>query len=86
MKTVNENITTVTVNLNSVDAVKHFCNLASNCDFEIDMISGKYLIDAKSILGLFSLDLSKDIKVEIHSEDSKAVEGFLANIKKYIVA
>lgn len=87
MKTEGKNITTVTVNLNHIDAVKDFCNIASNYAFEIDTISGKYVINGKSILGLFSLDLSKDIRVEISSEDEEAanVEKFLSEIKKYIV-
>ena len=49
--------------------VKDFVNLAQKYPFEIDLRSGRYLIDAKSILGIFSLDLSKPINVEIHCDD-----------------
>ena len=58
---------TVQISLNSIDKVKSFVNIITqfNCDF--DLISGRYVIDAKSIMGIFSLDLSKPIDLAIHA-------------------
>ncbi len=56
------------VNLNSVDKVKSFVNEVSNFATEVDLVSSRYVIDAKSIMGIFSLDLSKPIEVEIYDK------------------
>ena len=50
---------TVQISLNSIDKVKSFVNDISKFDFDFDLVSGRYVIDAKSIMGIFSLDLSK---------------------------
>ncbi len=52
------------IKLNSVDKVKSFVNKVSKFDEEIDLVSGRYVVDAKSLLGIFSLDLSKPIELE----------------------
>ena len=59
---------TVQIFLNSIDKVKSFVNDISKFDYDFDLISGRYTIDAKSIMGIFSLDLSKPIDLAIHSE------------------
>lgn len=69
---------TFTVLLNSINDVKVFVNVVSKYDFEIDLTSGRYVVDAKSIMGIFSLDLSKPIKVEAHSENCDALLAELA--------
>ena len=66
-------MTTFNVLLGSINDVKNFVNIVSKYDYEIDLSSGRYVVDAKSIMGIFSLDLSKPIKVEIHSDDCKAL-------------
>ncbi len=71
----------VTILLNTINDVKVFVNMVSKYDFDVDLISGRYAVDAKSIMGIFSLDLSKPIKVEIHSDNC---EKFLEEIKPYI--
>lgn len=63
--------------LSSINDVKNFVNIVSKYDYEIDLTSGRYVVDAKSIMGIFSLDLSKPIKVEIHSDDCEDVYGEL---------
>lgn len=68
--------------LNSINDVKDFVNIVSRCDFEVDLISGRYVVDAKSIMGIFSLDLSKPIQVEIHSDDC---DKFMADIERFLV-
>ncbi len=62
----------VQVSLNSIDKVKSFVKDISQFDEDLDLISGRYVIDAKSLLGIFSLDLSKPIDLNIHAEDAAA--------------
>ena len=50
---------TVKISLNSIDKVKSFVNDITKFDVDFDLVSGRYVIDAKSIMGIFSLDLSK---------------------------
>ena len=61
---------TVQIRLDSIDKVKSFVNIITKYDTEFDLISGRYVIDAKSIMGIFSLDLSRPIDLAIHSDDN----------------
>lgn len=61
-------MTTIQVTLNSIDKVKTFVNLVSRYNSDFDLVSGRYVIDAKSIMGIFSLDLSKPIELNIHDD------------------
>lgn len=70
------------VMLKSINDVKDFVNIVNKYEFDIDLSSGRYVVDAKSIMGIFSLDLSKPIKVEAYTDDCGA---FCEDIKKYIV-
>lgn len=70
--------------LSSINDVKDFVNIVSKYDFDVDLTSGRYVVDAKSIMGIFSLDLSKPILVEVHSDDAAADE-FVASLAKFIV-
>ena len=63
---------TVSISLNSIDKVKAFVNDISKYDFDFDLVSGRYVIDAKSIMGIFSLDLSKPINLNVHAEGTEA--------------
>ena len=74
---------TVQVSLNSIGKVKSFVNVISQFDYDFDLISGRYVIDAKSIMGIFSLDLSKPIELAIHSEEDAA--DILEALKPYII-
>ena len=74
---------TVSISLNSIDKVKAFVNDISKYDFDFDLVSGRYVIDAKSIMGIFSLDLSKPINLNIHAEDDSDV--ILQALKPYII-
>ena len=74
---------TVKISLNSIDKVKAFVNDVTKFDSDFDLVSGRYVIDAKSIMGIFSLDLTKPIDLNIHSEDG--VEKILEVLKPYIV-
>lgn len=68
--------------LGTINDVKEFVNAVSKYDFDVDLVSGRYAIDAKSIMGIFSLDLSKEIELQAHCENCDA---FLAEIKKFII-
>ena len=59
---------TAKISLNSIDKVKAFVNEISKFDCDFDLVSGRYVIDAKSIMGIFSLDLSKPIDLNIHAD------------------
>ncbi len=71
-----------TVMLGTINDVKKFVTVVSQCDYDVDLISGRYAVDAKSIMGIFSLDLSKPIKLEAHTDDASE---FFAQIKEFIV-
>lgn len=60
---------TFNIMLKSINDVKDFVNMANKYSFDIDLTSGRYVVDAKSIMGIFSLDLSKPIKVEVRTDD-----------------
>ena len=70
-----------TVRISQVERVKDFNQIVSKMDCDIDMGSGRYIIDAKSIMGIFSLDLSKDIKSIIYSDNKQ----YLEDLKDFIV-
>ncbi len=74
---------TVHISLNSIDKVKAFVNEITKFDNDFDLVSGRYVIDAKSIMGIFSLDLSKPIELNIHSENN--ADEILEVLKPYIV-
>ena len=61
---------TIKICLNSIDKVKAFVNDITKFDTDFDLVSGRYVIDAKSIMGIFSLDLSKPIDLGIHADES----------------
>ena len=64
------------------DDVKHFCSIASEYPYDIDLCSGRYVVDAKSLLGIFSVDLSRPIQMRIYSDDC---QDLLDRIAPYIV-
>ena len=73
---------TVTISLQALNDVKEFVNIVMRFDFDVDLVSGRYAIDAKSIMGIFSLDLSKPIELHAHTDNAKE---FLNAIDKFIV-
>ena len=75
---------TVQNSLNSIDKVKAFVNEISKFDCDFDLVSGRYVIDAKSIMGIFSLDLSKPIDLNIHT-DGSSLDTVMEVVKSYIV-
>ncbi len=74
---------TVKISLNSIDKVKAFVNDITKFDVDFDLVSGRYVIDAKSIMGIFSLDLSKPIDLNIHADSE--TETILSVLSPYLV-
>lgn len=74
---------TVQISLNSIDKVKSFVNDITKFNNDFDLVSGRYVIDAKSIMGIFSLDLSKPIDLNIHAEENS--EEILNVLSAYII-
>lgn len=75
-------MTSLTISLNSIDKVKHFVNLISKYDGDFDLTSGRYVIDAKSIMGIFSLDLSKPLHLNIYNDE--AANLLMMHLKEFI--
>ena len=74
---------TVQISLNSIDKVKSFVNAITQYEYDFDLISGRYVIVAKSIMGIFSLDLSKPIDLAIHAEAN--VDEIMETLKPYLI-
>ena len=72
---------TLSVTLGSVPEVRTFADIASHYSCEIDVLSGRYVVDAKSILGIFSLDLSRPISLEVYADDCEDLEKDIAQFK-----
>ena len=72
----------VMIRLSLVENVNNFVNIVTRYPFEMDLRAGRHVVDAKSILGIFSLDLSKPIALEVYSDDCaellKEIEPFIA--------
>ena len=75
-------MTKVKIMLDSIAAVKKFVSVVSMYDFDVDLASGRYAVDAKSIMGIFSLDLSKPIDLNVHTD--KDTEDIMAALKPYL--
>lgn len=75
---------TVLISLDSIDKVKKFVNDVNRFDCDFDLVSGRYVIDAKSIMGIFSLDLTKSIELIIHA-DGAALDAVMDAVSAYII-
>ena len=73
----------VKISLSSIEAVRNFVEIVRKFNEEIDLSSGRYVVDAKSIMGIFSLDLSKPIDLNIHA-DGAALDTVMAIVSKYV--
>lgn len=76
-------MTQVEISLNSIDKVKSFVNAVTRYDYDFDLVSGRYVIDAKSIMGIFSLDLSRSITLNIHADED--IDELMEVLAPYIV-
>lgn len=73
----------VKININSIDKVKQFVNIVTKFDNDFDLVAGRYVIDAKSIMGIFSLDLSQDLKLVIQRDND--IDQILDALSDFIV-
>lgn len=71
------------VSLNTIEKVKRFTSITNSFDCDVDVLQGRYTIDAKSVLGVFSLDLTKTVTVEIESDDEKEIDRFLKEMEEF---
>ena len=74
---------TANIRINTIEDVKNFVTTVTKCNYDVDIVSGRYAIDAKSIMGIFSLDLSKPIDLNIHAEND--VDSILSTLSPYII-
>lgn len=74
---------TVQIRLSLVENVNKFVNIVGRYPFDMDLRAGRHVVDAKSILGIFSLDLSRAITLEIYSDDC---EKLLKDIEPFVVS
>ena len=70
-----------TIVLQSIEDVKEFNRIVAVYDGDVDLVSGRYVIDAKSIMGIFSLDLSKPINIQVHGDNP---DSLIASLKAFI--
>lgn len=75
----------VEIKLNSIEDVKNLVSDVTGFDCDFEIVSGRFVVDAKSIMGIFSLDLSKELKLVIRSDDEFEVERIKNKIKRFIV-
>ena len=62
------------IKLNTINEVKEFVNIVLQCPYDVDLVSGRYIIDAKSLMGIFSLDLTRPIDLEADIDSDDVVE------------
>lgn len=82
---IKKGINMMEVKLDTIEKVKEFVNIVSNYEEEILISCGKYIVDAKSILGVFSLNLSYDLSLSILTDDNKVRDKLHNDIEKFIV-
>ncbi len=73
----------INLKLDSVDKVKTFVNVVSLFSGDFDLASERYVVDAKSIMGIFSLDLSKQLRLDI--SDDADYDGVVEKLKDFII-
>ena len=77
---------TVNIRLSTIADVREFVGDIAAFEGDVDLSSGRYVVDGKSIMGIFSLDLLSPIKLTAHAEDEKAIDKLLEKIAKYVIA
>jgi phosphotransferase system HPr-like phosphotransfer protein len=71
--------------LSSIEAVKKFVTLTNQCNFPVNLVTDKYKIDAKSIMGIFSLDLSKPLRLAVDDQavDKESFREFISQVRQF---
>ncbi len=75
----------VKIRLSTIADVRDFVNIVNRTDADIDLISGRYIVDAKSIMGIFSLDLMQPIELSVQTENEAVITPLLESLKPFIV-
>jgi len=75
-------VKTLMIRLGGVDEIRAFVNAIATCEYDLDLKNGRYVVDAKSIMGIFSLDLSAPLELVIYGDHEQEV---IEKIKKFIV-
>lgn len=76
--------TEFTIRLNTLEKVKLFTNVANKFNSDIDILRGRYVIDGKSVLGIYTVDLTKPIKVRINSDDKAEIARFDEKMEQFL--
>ena len=72
------------ITLASVSDVKCFVDAATRLSCDVDVVSGRYTVNGKSIMGLFSIDLADPVRVDVHGS-GKEVEAFCREVASFVV-
>lgn len=72
---------TVEVRFEGIEAIKRFVDIISRLDVDYDLVQGKYIVDAKSMMGVLGLNFDEEMSLNIHSDDLAALEA----VKEYVL-
>ena len=76
---------TFNILINTIDKVKRFVNLTNRCEADVDIISGRLLVDAKSIMGIFSMDLTRPMTLRVHESNIEKLEEYKKLFEEFII-
>lgn len=76
---------TFNISINTIDKVKRFVNLTNRCEADVDIISGRLLVDAKSIMGIFSMDLTRPMTLHVHESNIEKLEEYKKLFEEFII-
>ena len=85
MLKLKELMTEKTILIGSIENGKKLSKIANKFEQDIDIVTGRYIIDAKSILGIFSLNLWSPVTIVLHSDDQEVIKSFISELKDFIV-
>lgn len=71
------------VSLNTISKVKKFTNITNSFDCEINVLQSRYIVSGRSIMGIFSLNLTNTVTVEIESDDGREIDKFLKKMEEF---
>ena len=75
----------IKIMLSNIQDIREFVNQVILVEYDVDLIQGRYVIDAKSIMGIFSLDLLNPIQLTAYTEDADIQKNLLEDLKAFIV-
>lgn len=76
---------TFNISINTIDKVKRFVNLTNRCEADVDIVSGRLLVDAKSIMGIFSMDLTRPMTLRVHESNIEKLEEYKKLFEEFII-